>query len=368
MVRFGQTLEARLQAVEDAQRQLARSTSQLPERLAGQRVRIQSRLAITVDDPNTATYPEASATPNTYWIKFVDSTFDDSDDGDQALTTNNRQAVAPTVVRNLRTTYIPEGTLLWVFQFEERWWTAYSNATTIGVFYLNEPMPQRGSAEATQCEWDGDSWEPGAGDPVTVYDTVGSGPANQTDLVICWLSEESGRWEIIEAPAQSAPLVGFYLDADLTKGGNAAATLLVPTGGLTATWTADGDSVTVHDVIGRFGPAKQSRRGIAAQIKVDNNPANDVYLVFNVDREGHAVVAGLTTSSLTGEATFTGTLKEVLTGYVPDAINDEIEVANQSDYDGGWLFEGGPGLVFQAYYDYATGAYKINWPSCPGGS
>ncbi len=178
---------------------------------------------------------------------------------------------------------LPNNTWVLLHHNGFEWYTVDRfGAVDLAVFYLNDQLPQFGSASATLCVWDGDSWEPGPGDPVTVYDVAGSGPANQSDKGVAWLAP-SGRWEIIELPAQTTPLQPFYLNEYLAKGGSASATLVTPSGGIDSEWVADGPNITVLDTAARFGPAGPGHRGVAARIVVDDNPDHDYWIVFSLD-------------------------------------------------------------------------------------
>jgi len=155
-------------------------------------------------------------------------------------------------------------------------------AVDLAVFYLNENLPQFGSASAQISEWSGAAWVPNGDPAITVYDVCGSGPADLQSFGIAWLAP-SGRWEIIELAAQQTFFYPFYLNEYLPKGGEASATICLPTNGLGDLWPPDGIDVVVRDVAGRFGPAGPQKRGIAARVVVDNDPDHDIYLVFSLD-------------------------------------------------------------------------------------
>jgi len=177
---------------------------------------------------------------------------------------------------------------LWIENNGSGWYVVALAPRDLAVFYLNENLPQFGSAGAQICEWNDPVWTPGAGDAITVYDICGSGPADLQTFGIAWLAP-SGRWEIIELGGQGHFLVPFYLDAPLTKGGSTSATITTPSAGLSTLWPADGANITVHDVVGRFGPAAIGKRGVAGRIVVDNDPANDVYVIFSLDADKPAL-------------------------------------------------------------------------------
>lgn len=70
-------------------------------------------------------YPSAGVNPNTYWIKFVDATFDDTTAGMITRTVNKRQVVARALVQNIASDYIPRESLIEVWPQNNRFWTCY---------------------------------------------------------------------------------------------------------------------------------------------------------------------------------------------------------------------------------------------------
>ncbi|MBL9125829.1 MAG: tail fiber protein [Planctomycetaceae bacterium] len=92
------------------------------------------KLAVTDYAPGTSDYPAEGSTPNTYWIKFVDATFDDSVAGMITRTVNGRQAEARALVQNIAETYIPRETLVEVWPQNGRFWTFYAGG--------GSPQPQ----------------------------------------------------------------------------------------------------------------------------------------------------------------------------------------------------------------------------------
>jgi hypothetical protein len=93
------------------------------------RIRQQSRLAITVRDPNTDVYPAAADEPNTYWIVFVDGEFT-AVQGNQAHTLSARQTLtkARALAHNLIDgpgAYVAENTLIEVTWHSRHWWFYY---------------------------------------------------------------------------------------------------------------------------------------------------------------------------------------------------------------------------------------------------
>ena len=87
----------------------------------------QVRLAKTVQDPNTSTYPSSG---NTFWVVFLDG-FYYKDDGQQTPTYLQRQPddAALALTHNVGPTpYIPEGTEIEVWFQNGQWWANYGGA------------------------------------------------------------------------------------------------------------------------------------------------------------------------------------------------------------------------------------------------
>jgi len=79
------------------------------------------RLAKTCKD---YTYPAAAGTPNTYYVKFLDSTFTETE-GDQTPTHTERQstyAALAHAVDEKPYAYLPEGSIVLVAWDNGRWW------------------------------------------------------------------------------------------------------------------------------------------------------------------------------------------------------------------------------------------------------
>jgi len=100
----------------------------------------QTRLAITVRDPNDNLYPEIEVCPNTYWIVFVDGSFSPLDDGlrTHALLPLHKLDEARTLAKNIwdgEEAYCPLYTLIQVschlrgYQNRPQWWFHHYNIT-----------------------------------------------------------------------------------------------------------------------------------------------------------------------------------------------------------------------------------------------
>ena len=118
----------------DSQRRIARlerDLAALKRELAAVQVRdprlgrVRSpRLAETAADPSSGLYPAKATHPNTYWIRFVDATYNLSA-GDRGETVVHRQALPLTLAHNLLDgdgSYVPQGQLIAVFWDNGRWW------------------------------------------------------------------------------------------------------------------------------------------------------------------------------------------------------------------------------------------------------
>ena len=89
------------------------------------------RLAITAYDPNDGTYPSSPA--DTYWIIFVDATYDKTDDGQQTVTKTDRQTSARVVARSLVDEYLERDTLVEVIWDNGRWWIARTSGLSLAL-------------------------------------------------------------------------------------------------------------------------------------------------------------------------------------------------------------------------------------------
>jgi len=127
-------LRAQIDDLKRKQQQLQDRIDRAPERLPIVTERRNPRLAITAYDPVSGTYPSSPA--DTYWIIFVDSTYDNTDDGQQAITTTERQALAKTTARSLVSEYIERGTLVEVIWDNGRWWIARVTGLTLALYQI----------------------------------------------------------------------------------------------------------------------------------------------------------------------------------------------------------------------------------------
>ncbi|HVU87354.1 MAG TPA: hypothetical protein VHD36_08530 [Pirellulales bacterium] len=125
------------------------------------------------------------------------------------------------------------------------------------LFYLNDALTRGGSAAATIRQWNGGAgtWD-ATGASITVYDSsnlVASGVTLPiSTLGVCFLSSQSGRYEIIAVPgAAGAQIVRFKTTAPLTLGGSCTANVQTWDAGTSA--YVDGDTITVVDFYGSLG-------------------------------------------------------------------------------------------------------------------
>lgn len=92
------------------------------------------RLAIT--RPVVGSYP---GTGNTFPIVFVDATYAESI-GTNALTQVHRQSAPHTVCRHIGGEYIPEDTLVSVWEENDRWWTAGSAPAQANILIIKSEL------------------------------------------------------------------------------------------------------------------------------------------------------------------------------------------------------------------------------------
>ena len=123
--------------VRELERDVARLTSRAdraPERLPVMSELRNPRLAITAYDPNDGTYPSSPA--DTYWIIFVDATYDKTDDGQQTVTKTDRQTSARVVARSLVDEYLERDTLVEVIWDNGRWWISKTTGLSIAIYQI----------------------------------------------------------------------------------------------------------------------------------------------------------------------------------------------------------------------------------------
>lgn len=119
---------------------------------------------------------------------------------------------------------------------------------------LTANLARGGSANATIMLWNaGLGVLQATGANIVAVDVCSSGPAKQNDVIYVVFNPDSSRYEIVELPNRGTELVLFYLDADLARGGSAAATIRQWAGG--GPWAATGAAITVFDSSSQ-GPAK----------------------------------------------------------------------------------------------------------------
>lgn len=187
--------------------------------------------------------------------------------------------------------------------------------------------------------------------PATIYDCADS----DVLLDISTLITIDGS----STTVNTVNIAAFYLDADLAKGSDQLATRLGWNG---SSWEPIGPPMPrVYDSL-NFGPAKFRCRGVA----IWSTASARWEIISLFCRPPDLAIVGVVTSttSSTSSPTFDATIKEVLFGEIPDAVNDTVTVNNQSDYSGGYVFDGPPGLVGQVFYDRINEVYFVNWLTC----
>ncbi len=121
------------------------------------------------------------------------------------------------------------------------------------------------------------------------------------DLALATFNADSGRWEIVRDPGTLADIVRFRLDATLSLGGTAAATILVWDGDS----YEDGDEITVEDwtTPGRWS-AVNGAEGVAVKLA-----DKEEYIILWIEHQAIFATATLTANMTAGTAacTFTDT-------------------------------------------------------------
>lgn len=168
---------ARLEEQVRAQEAVIRQLIQRPARTGDAR---NPRLAITV--ALSEAYPTRAMAYNTYYIRFVDTSHEETTPEAAELTNDERSTGDPTVLAtNIHPDpFVPEGTLLKVFWDNNRWWFEYSDR--IIRVRLTSSLSAGGSVP---CQWQIDDgaggYEDAPGDPITVYDHISTSMTGVTD-------------------------------------------------------------------------------------------------------------------------------------------------------------------------------------------
>lgn len=205
------------------------------EPLLGQRR--NPRIAVTCKFDTGTAYPLAKDIPNTYWIKFLDSTFTEAQ-GNEARTDHKRFADAtdaPTVAQVIdgeNGTYLALGTVVSVFRDNGRWWIERFDG--IRRFELKQALTATVGANATAYYLDDDGAQNGSVQ-FEVYDELGiwrgraegtySPPHDKGSQGYARLMADSGNWEIIQMQPNALMILGqatadvSTLDANFTIDG-----------------------------------------------------------------------------------------------------------------------------------------------------
>lgn len=146
--------------VEQLERDLRRLQASI-DRGAADRESITSmprnpRLAKTSKQTSGGTYPDLSDSPNTYWIRFLDSTFTETE-GDQTPTHTARQADGAALAHVIDggRDFLAEDTVVIVTFDNKRWWI---------IHVVTGDMWATAVSNVSDPATDGD-WEENSGDP-----------------------------------------------------------------------------------------------------------------------------------------------------------------------------------------------------------
>jgi hypothetical protein len=126
-------------------------------------------------------------------------------------------------------------------------------ASDLVLAYLNADLAQGASAAATIRTWNAGlgAWT-ATGASVTVYDSSNLGPASTSDVGVCFLSSQSGRYELVALEgSRGVQVVRFKLTTTLSLGG--AASAVIQTFDALAGNYVDGNPITVVDFYGSLG-------------------------------------------------------------------------------------------------------------------
>lgn len=109
----------------DVQAELAslrRQVEQLQDRMPVACESSQVRLAKTVEKSGT-TYPSDGSGADTFWFVFVDGTFTEAQGNQTATLTGCQPDASPLYLAHCKDgNYYPEGSYIWVFWLNGRWW------------------------------------------------------------------------------------------------------------------------------------------------------------------------------------------------------------------------------------------------------
>lgn len=137
-----------------------RDFARLADRAAEREARLtwwrNPRLAVTCKQTSAATYPDIKDAPNTYWIKFLDSTFTRTE-GQQTRTDTARQTDGKTKAHlpdGQLCDYLPEGTFCYVLYDNRRWWII-RYYTPDRLFELKYDHTPGATTTVYRLAWDG---------------------------------------------------------------------------------------------------------------------------------------------------------------------------------------------------------------------
>ncbi|HEY4309845.1 MAG TPA: hypothetical protein VGN12_10375 [Pirellulales bacterium] len=178
-------------------------------------------------------------------------------------------------------------------------------ASDLVLAYLNADLAQGASAAATIRKWDAGlgTWT-ATGGSVTVFDSSNLGPASTSDVGVCFLSSQSGRYELVALEgSRGVQVVRFKLTTTLLLGGTASA--LIQTYSALAAAYVDGDAITVVDFYGSLGgrgkfQAPSGYYGFAIKLA-----DKDEWQILDMERQALFADVTLTANMASGTATCT---------------------------------------------------------------
>ncbi len=218
------------------------------------------------------------------------------------------------------------------------------------LFYLNADLAQGGNASATIRQWGGAAWA-ATGANVTVYDSSNLGPAATSKVGVCFLSSQSGRYEVIALPP-SPTTVRFELTAGLPWGGSATANTLTWTGSSYVT----GPSITVNDFTteGAFS-GLPGMRGVAELIE-------GVYEIVSLQQIARRVEWSAVQQMAKSETATVVNATLFYDGVAPIAVPGLLQVFNSRN-----IFQCDYSTKGVAVYKPELALYEIDWGTCASG-
>lgn len=160
------------------------------------------RLARTT---STGTYPTRADARNAWEIEFVEATYTE-EPGVQPVTLEAIDASDMIVAHNIyNDPFVPDGTLLKVWEYDSRWWFEYEDPIQIAV--LQGTLTEGGSVDV-KVQLPGGGNVPGGA--VTAYDKLGvMNGSSPHKAYIKWQREHAQYWIINKECDASVPSTSF---------------------------------------------------------------------------------------------------------------------------------------------------------------